>query len=98
MAGILKFSGLLGFSSGREESLKRTARRDAAKAISLCRALLSEGGEAASTRLAAEALHLYKSFEPQARVAFFDLLAEEFSPNPEKILEAADAYRKDLSP
>jgi len=98
MAGILKFSGLLGFSSGREESLKRAARRDAAKAIGLCRALLSEGGEAAGTRLAGEALHLYESFQSSARDAFFDLLAEDFSPNPQKILEAADAYRKDMGP
>ena len=51
MAGILKFSGLLGFSSG-EKSLTRAAQRDAAKAIDLCLVpACVEGGEAAETRL-----------------------------------------------
>jgi malonyl-CoA decarboxylase len=76
----------------------RGAQRDAVKAIALCRALLSEGGEAASTRLAAEVLGLYQGFESRTREAFFNLLASEFSPNPEKILAAADAYRKDITP
>jgi malonyl-CoA decarboxylase len=98
MAGTLNLSGLLRFSSSRDESLTRAARRDAAKAIALCRALLSEGGEAASTRLAAEVLGLYHSFEQRARDTFFDLLAAEFSPNPEKIFAAADAYKKDTTP
>jgi malonyl-CoA decarboxylase len=94
MAGILKFSGLLRFSSDKEEALKRAGRRDAAKAIALCRGLLSEGGEAAGTRLAAETLHFYQSFDEHARGAFFDLLTEEFSPSSEKTLEAAEVYRK----
>jgi malonyl-CoA decarboxylase len=98
MAGSLNLSGLLRFSSSREESQTRTARRDAVKAIALCRALLSEGGEAASTRLAGEMLGQYQRFESRARDAFFDLLASEFSPNSEKILAAADAYRKDTNP
>ena len=97
MAGILKFSGLLGFSSGKEKSSTRNAQRDAAKAISLCKALLSEGGEAAGTRLASEALGLYASFDDGSKDGFFDLLASQSSPAPnrEAILRAAEAYRKD---
>jgi malonyl-CoA decarboxylase len=97
MAGSLNLSGLLRFSSSREEALARAARRDAEKAISLCRALLSEGGEAASTRLAGEVLDLYHGFESQARDAFFDALNAEFSPDPAKILAVAEAYRKDTT-
>ena len=98
MAGSLNLSGLLRFSSSKEDSLTRAARREAARAIALCRALLSEGGEAAGTRLAGEVIGLYQSFESRARDAFFDLLASEFSPNSERILEAADAYRKHTTP
>lgn len=97
MAGLLKFSGLLGFNQHREEALTRSAQRDAAKAIDLCRGLLSEGGEAAGTRLATEILSLNHSFDSRARALFFDLLQAEFSPDPEKILKAADAYGKDQS-
>jgi len=95
MAGILKFSGLLGFSSGKEKSPTRAAQRDAEKAIALCRDLLSEGGEAAGTRLASEALTLYQAFDIPSRDAFFDLLASNFAPSREAILRAAEAYRKD---
>jgi malonyl-CoA decarboxylase len=98
VAGTLNLSGLLRFSSSREDSVERAAQRDAVKAIALCRALLSEGGEAASTRLAAEALAMYQGFATRTRDAFFNLLASEFSPNPERILAAADAYRKDITP
>jgi malonyl-CoA decarboxylase len=92
---MLKFSGLLGFSSAKEKSPARAAQRDAAKAIALCRALLSEGGEAAGTRLASEALGLYQTFDAPSREAFFDLLASDFAPSREAILKAAEAYRKD---
>ncbi len=95
MAGILKFSGLLGFSSSKEKSVTRNAQRDAAKAISLCKALLSEGGEAAGTRLASEALAIYQSFDDASQGNFFDLLASQFAPNREAILRAVEAYRKD---
>jgi len=50
------------------------------------------GGE-----LAAEALDLYQALDPAARHAFFEALIKDFSPDPEDVGRAADAYRQDPS-
>lgn len=68
--------------------------RDVKRVISTCRALLSERGEISGTRLATEVLSVYESLGPQGRELFFDLLLDEFSPNPLAIESAADAYCK----
>ena len=47
--------------------------------------------------LAKQALAAYHALEGAALAAFFDLLAEEFSPDPGEIGRCADAYRKDPS-
>jgi malonyl-CoA decarboxylase len=47
--------------------------------------------------LATEALERYKSLDAASQAAFFDLLATEFSPDPETVGAAADAYRKEPS-
>ena len=65
--------------------------------IALCRALLTERGEVSGGRLASEALLAYQGLEGPARAGFFDLLVQEFSPDPEGVGQAADAYRKDPS-
>ena len=67
------------------------------KTVSLCHALLSERGEASGAALAREALAAYRMLSGPALTAFFDVLAEEFSPDPEAVGEAADAYRLDAS-
>lgn len=71
--------------------------RDVRHTISLCRALLSERGEVSGGRLASEALDAYASLEDAPRAAFFDLLAAEFSPDPEEVSRTAEAYRQDPS-
>lgn len=48
--------------------------------------------------MAAEALGLYHSLDAAGRKAFFELLLKEFSPDPEEVGRAADAYRKQPSP
>ena len=48
-------------------------------------------------RLASEALEVYRSLDGTSQAAFFDLLATEFSPDPEAVGGAADAYRKEPS-
>src|SRR5689334_12849090 len=67
------------------------------KTVSLCHALLSERGEASGAALAREALAAYRMLAGPALTAFFDVLAEEFSPDPDAVGEAADAYRQDAS-
>ena len=78
-------------------SLPREDSRAAGKLISLCRALLSERGEVSGRHLASEILSEYQSLDTPTAAAFFDRLAAEFSPRPEEIGRAAEAYRKDSS-
>ena len=72
--------------------------RHTRRTVSLCHALLSERGEASGAALAREALAAYRMLEGPALKAFFDVLAEEFSPDPTVVDEASDAYRQDPSP
>lgn len=74
------------------------ANRHTRRTVSLCHALLSERGEASGAALAREALAAYRMLEGPALTAFFDVLAMEFSPDPQAVAEAADAYRQDASP
>jgi malonyl-CoA decarboxylase len=73
------------------------ADRHTRKTVSLCHALLSERGEASGAALAREALAAYRMLSGPALAAFFDVLAEEFSPDPQAVQEAADAYLRDTS-
>jgi len=78
-------------------SPSRGAQRGARRAIELCHALMSERGEVSGARLAREALAAYQSLKPDAAALFFDLLVEEFSPDPEVVGRHAQAYRDDPS-
>jgi len=71
--------------------------RHTRKTIALCHALLSERGEASGAALAREALQAYRMLSGSALSAFFDVLAREFSPDPETVEEAAADYRLDPS-
>ena len=71
--------------------------RHTRRTVALCHALLSERGEASGAAVAREALAAYRMLSGPALTAFFDILAEEFSPDPEAVGEAADAYRQDAS-
>jgi len=59
---------------------------------SLCRSLLSGVGEATGTALSREVLRLYESLDHERRQAFFEMLANEFGPDPAAIRAATDAY------
>jgi malonyl-CoA decarboxylase len=72
--------------------------RRARQIMSMCRALLSELGEVSGPRLATEVLAVYQALDQPAREMFFDLLVEDFSPDPAEIERAADAYRRMASP
>ena len=73
------------------------ADRHTRKTVVLCHALLSERGEASGAALAREALAAYRLLSGAALRAFFDILAQEFSPKPEAVEAAAGAYRQDPS-
>ena len=72
-----------------------TGGGSARKAIALCRALLSERGEASGTALARETLDACLALEGEEREALFDALTSDFAPDPERVAKAADAYRRD---
>ena len=60
--------------------------------------MLSERGEVSGSRLAAEALDAYQALDDRARRSFFESLIREFSPDPEEVGRAGDAYRQHPSP
>jgi malonyl-CoA decarboxylase len=93
----LKLAELLGFAPRPSHPLPRGATRTAGKTIALCHSLLSERGEVSGSRLAAEALDSYRSLDARGRRAFFELLVREFSPDPEEVGRAGDAYRREPS-
>jgi malonyl-CoA decarboxylase len=89
---------LLGSITGsRPGDPPRAAIRDARRTIWLCHALLSERGDVSGARLAREALAAYQGLEESALGVYFDLLIKEFSPDPQEVAQAADAYRLDAS-
>jgi malonyl-CoA decarboxylase len=93
----LKLAELLGFAPRQPRPLQRGATRTSRKVIALCRSLLSERGEVSGSRLAAEALDAYQELDDRGRRAFFESLIREFSPDPNEVGRAGDAYRSDPS-
>src|ERR1700689_3375277 len=94
----LRLAELLGFGPRQPPSMPRGATRTSRKVIALCHSLLSERGEVSGSRLAAEALDSYQALDDRSRRAFFESLIREFSPDPEEVGQAGDAYRNDPSP
>lgn len=94
----MKLAELLGFAPRPTRSVPRTATRTSRKTIELCHSLLSERGEVSGSRLAAEALGSYQALDERGRRSFFELLIREFSPDPEEVGRAGDAYRSNPSP
>ena len=94
----MRLADLFGLSSKRETSSERENGKAVASLMAACRQLLSERGEISATRLATEILSSYQALDKPSRELFFDRLATEFSPNPEKVGQAGDAYRQEPSP
>ncbi len=88
---------LLGLRSS-ENGSARPVGKDVRQLAALCHSLLSERGEVSGARLASEALAAYQSLDPNGRAAFYDLLVRDFSPDPEKVGRAGDAYRAEPTP
>ena len=64
----------------------------------LCRELLSEKGEASGTAIARDVVDAYQSMSEAEKLDFFTLLATEFSPDVDKVLQAAQAYHAAPNP
>ncbi|WP_048306746.1 malonyl-CoA decarboxylase [Halomonas sp. PR-M31] len=62
--------------------------------IAACQALLASDGEASSIALASRALEIYARLAPKEKQHFFELLATDFSADPERIDHAYTAYRE----
>jgi malonyl-CoA decarboxylase len=62
--------------------------------VSLCHDLLSERGGLSGVPLANDILGAYQSLDEAGRRAFFKFLIRDFSPDPEEVGSAADAYRR----
>jgi malonyl-CoA decarboxylase len=72
--------------------------RRALRLAKLLRTLISERGESSGALMARRAVALYSGLDAEGRGLFFDLLARDFSPEPDLVLAAAEAYRRDPTP
>jgi malonyl-CoA decarboxylase len=61
----------------------------------LCRQLLSQRGEASQTVLAQRILDRYKQLDPDQQLAFFEMLADDFSPDDHAIQRALQEYQRE---
>lgn len=79
------------------EGLRAAAQRSIenkalARAIRLCKRLVSERGAANSVAIASDFVQTYADLPPKLRISLFETLASEFSPDPQAVLAAASAY------
>ncbi|MBI2295482.1 MAG: malonyl-CoA decarboxylase [Betaproteobacteria bacterium] len=86
------------FRSVVSPGARARADRRARNAVLLCQALLSERGEVSGAALAREALSAYRELPEPGLATFFDLLVSEFSPDPQRVIAASEAYRANPSP
>ncbi|MCR0980453.1 malonyl-CoA decarboxylase [Roseomonas populi] len=68
------------------------------RAKELAQALLTERGEASGAAVAREVMHALRDLSPEDRSAFRLYLATNFTPRPEPLRAAAEAYLADPSP
>jgi malonyl-CoA decarboxylase len=59
---------------------------------SLSKALLSGRGEASGVAIALQILNAYKGLDDKRKAAYFEFLAQEFSPDPAVLADASRAY------
>lgn len=68
------------------ELLRQTARQ-----------LIGALGEANAQSIAIKLIEQYEKLEASERLAFFEYLAREFNPDPERVMAVAEAYHRDPS-
>ncbi len=64
----------------------------------LCRQILSQRGEASQTVLAQRIFEQYKAKDPAQQLAFFEMLALEFVPEPNAVRRAVEQYGRAEDP
>ena len=78
-----------GLKKAHQGALDRAAIRVLRNA---CRTLMSERGAANSVKFANALIAHYRALPGEARSGFFAMLAEDFSPDPQQVLEHAQRY------
>lgn len=94
----MKLAELIGRWTRRNHKPESEASLAARATVELCHELLSTRGEVIGGRLASETIASYQSLDDASRPSFFDRLVREFSPDPDAVGAAGDAYRRDPSP
>ncbi len=94
----MKFSDIFGLSRTRTGATQNGSSRAVTETVSLCHALLSERGEVSGGLIASEILTAYLGLDTSARTQFFNALLKDFSPIPDEVGKAGEAYRQDPSP
>ena len=74
------------------------SERRVVRLAKLLRTLVTERGESSGAVMARRAVALYNGLDEHGRGLLFELLARDFSPDPDRVLEAARAYREEPSP
>ena len=72
--------------------------RRALRLAKLLRTLVTERGESSGAVMARRSVALFNGLDEDGRRLFFDLLARDFSPDPEVVLAAAQDYRHQPCP
>jgi len=78
---------------GRDLLNLKSSGKASANVEKLCRALLSEKGEASGTALAREVVQTYANMGEEDRVDFFEMLSFVFGPDEDAIIAAADEFK-----
>lgn len=81
----------------RRAAVKARGGIGVVRLLSQCAKLLSGRGEAVSRALAGETLDLYAELNRRQQVGFFLGLLDEFSPDPQEVLAAAQRYADEAS-
>jgi malonyl-CoA decarboxylase len=86
------------FERLKEAQRTRDDRRVLKRFLDDCKRLLTERGEANSVAIAKDALVRYATLSAEAKTEFFNLLANEFDPDPGEVLMLAERYAVSRSP
>jgi len=84
---------MLRFGKTGRNGSERSAR--VSRLVGLCTRLLSDRGHAVSHRLARDVLDGYAELESAPQAEFFRALVEDFSPDPQQALQAAQRYAEE---
>ncbi len=81
--------------AGREMLSGKEGSRAPKTLEDYCAELMSNKGEALGTAIANEVALSYQATDDEAKLQFFHHLLEKYSPNPDAVIEYANAYREE---